>query len=62
MLLSCIALPVTDNTKITSLRTSFTVNSNMKRLFLADTQLQSEGAIALAEFLPEAKTLLHVVS
>ncbi|TIA88893.1 hypothetical protein E3P81_03309 [Wallemia ichthyophaga] len=45
---------------ITSLRTSFAVNSNMKRLFLADTQLQSEGAIALAEFLPEAKTLLHV--
>ncbi|TIB79236.1 hypothetical protein E3Q23_00342 [Wallemia mellicola] len=45
---------------ITSLRTSFTVNSNMKRLFLADTQMQSEGAIALAEFLPEARTLLHI--
>ena len=34
----------------------------MKRLFLADTQMQSEGAIALAEFLPEARTLLHIVS
>jgi protein phosphatase 1 regulatory subunit 37 len=31
----------------------------LKRLFLSDTQLTTEGAIALAEFLPESKTLLH---
>ena len=32
----------------------------MKRLFLNDTDLSSEGAIALAEILPEAKSLIHL--
>jgi len=45
---------------ITRLRTAFTLNSNLKRLFLNDTDLSSEGAIALAEFLPEAKSLIHL--
>lgn len=46
--------------QITTLRTAFTINSNLKRLFLADTSLSTEGAIALAEFLPEARHLLHL--
>ncbi|PWN18608.1 RNI-like protein, partial [Microstroma glucosiphilum] len=45
---------------ITTLRTAFALNSNLKRLFLNDTDLSSEGAIALAEFLPEAKSLIHL--
>lgn len=45
---------------ITTLRSAFTLNSNLKRLFLNDTDLSSEGAIALAEFLPEAKSLIHL--
>jgi protein phosphatase 1 regulatory subunit 37 len=46
--------------QITTLRTSFTVNANLKRLFLSNTSLTTEGAIALAEFLPEARHLLHL--
>ena len=45
---------------ITTLRTAFALNSHLKRLFLNDTDLSSEGAIALAEFLPEAKSLIHL--
>ncbi|EPQ27376.1 uncharacterized protein PFL1_04915 [Pseudozyma flocculosa PF-1] len=45
---------------LTTLRTAFTLNSNLKRLFLNGTDLSSEGAIALAEFLPEAKSLIHL--
>lgn len=45
---------------ITTLRTAFALNSNLKRLFLNDTDLSSEAAIALAEFLPEAKSLIHL--
>lgn len=45
---------------VASLRTSFTSNRNLKKLFLSDTQLSSEGAIALAEFLPETKGLEHL--
>ncbi|CAD6944496.1 unnamed protein product [Tilletia controversa] len=45
---------------ITTLRTAFTLNSGLKRLFLSDTELSSEGAICLAEFLPEAKSLIHL--
>lgn len=36
------------------------MNANLKRLFLADTNLTTEGAIALAEFLPEARHILHL--
>ncbi|KAK4687531.1 protein phosphatase 1 regulatory subunit 37, partial [Tremellales sp. Uapishka_1] len=45
---------------IAALRTTFTVNTSLKRLFLAETGLTTEGAISLAEFLPETKTLLHL--
>lgn len=45
---------------ITTLRTAFALNSNLKRLFMNDTDLSSEGAIALAEFLPEAHSLIHL--
>lgn len=45
---------------IQSLRTAFTLNTALKRLFLSSTQLTSSGAIALAEFLPESRSLLHL--
>ncbi|KAM0745905.1 RNI-like protein [Meredithblackwellia eburnea MCA 4105] len=45
---------------ITALRAAITINSNLKRVFLNNTDLSSEGAIALAEFLPEAKSLIHL--
>ncbi|KAK0443366.1 uncharacterized protein EV420DRAFT_1649300 [Desarmillaria tabescens] len=45
---------------ITSLRTAFTLNASLKRLFLSSTGLTSPGAIALAEFLPESRSLLHL--
>lgn len=45
---------------IQSLRTAFTLNTALKRLFLSSTQLTSPGAIALAEFLPESRSLLHL--
>ncbi|KAI5474358.1 leucine-rich repeat containing protein 68 [Pseudohyphozyma bogoriensis] len=45
---------------ITSLRAAIAINSNLKRIFLNSTDLSSEGAIALAEFLPEATSLLHL--
>ncbi|EJD08451.1 uncharacterized protein FOMMEDRAFT_101852 [Fomitiporia mediterranea MF3/22] len=45
---------------IQSLRTAFTLNTSLKRLFLASTSLTSAGAIALAEFLPESASLLHL--
>ncbi|KAG6828374.1 hypothetical protein H0H92_008216 [Tricholoma furcatifolium] len=47
-------------TGIQSLRTAFTLNTALKRLFLSSTGMGSAGAIALAEFLPEAKALLHL--
>jgi protein phosphatase 1 regulatory subunit 37 len=46
--------------QIQSLRTAFTLNSALKRLFLSSTSMQSPGAIALAEFLPESSSLLHL--
>lgn len=45
---------------IQSLRTAFTLNNALKRLFLSSTNLTSPGAIALAEFLPESNSLLHL--
>ncbi|KIJ49254.1 hypothetical protein M422DRAFT_247057 [Sphaerobolus stellatus SS14] len=45
---------------IQSLRTAFTLNTSLKRLFLSATGLSSPGAIALAEFLPESASLLHL--
>ena len=46
--------------KIQSLRTAFTLNTALKRLFLSSTSMTSAGAIALAEFLPESTSLLHL--
>ncbi|KAL5504946.1 hypothetical protein ACEPAH_7609 [Sanghuangporus vaninii] len=45
---------------IQSLRTAFTLNTSLKRLFLSSTSMTSAGAIALAEFLPESTSLLHL--
>ncbi|KAL4242608.1 RNI-like protein [Abortiporus biennis] len=45
---------------VQSLRTAFTLNEALKRLFLSSTGLTSAGAIALAEFLPESTSLLHL--
>ncbi|THG93260.1 hypothetical protein EW026_g7934 [Hermanssonia centrifuga] len=45
---------------VQSLRTAFTLNNALKRLFLSSTMLSSAGAIALAEFLPESTSLLHL--
>ncbi|KAF7377182.1 hypothetical protein MSAN_00137700 [Mycena sanguinolenta] len=45
---------------IQSLRTAFTLNTALKRLFLRSTMLGPSGAIALAEFLPESASLLHL--
>lgn len=42
------------------MRTAFTINTSLKRLFLSGTNLTSPGAIALAEFLPDARSLLHL--
>lgn len=46
--------------QVQSLRTAFTLNDALKRLFLSSTALASPGAIALAEFLPESTSLLHL--
>jgi len=46
--------------QIQSLRTAFTLNTALKRLFLSSTSMTSAGAIALAEFLPESTSLLHL--
>ena len=45
---------------VTSLRTAFAYNTSLKRIFLNATELKSVGAIALAEFLPEVKSILHI--
>lgn len=46
--------------QVQSLRTAFTLNTALKRLFLSSTSMTSAGAIALAEFLPESTSLLHL--
>ncbi|KAG1738822.1 uncharacterized protein EDB91DRAFT_1248983 [Suillus paluster] len=38
----------------------FTLNTALKRLFLSSTNMTSQGTIALAEFLPESNSLLHL--
>ncbi|GAA6058925.1 hypothetical protein JCM10212_002877 [Sporobolomyces blumeae] len=45
---------------VLTLRSSMMVTPALKRLFLNSTDLTSEGAIAMAEFLPEARSLLHL--
>ncbi|RIB15193.1 hypothetical protein C2G38_2247785, partial [Gigaspora rosea] len=46
--------------KVTSLRNALSLNTTLKKLFLSNTQLSTEGAIALAEYLPETKSLVHL--
>ncbi|BGO92036.1 hypothetical protein NBRC10512_001011 [Rhodotorula toruloides] len=45
---------------IMALRSAMMVSPTLKRVFLNSTDLTSEGAIALAEFLPEARSILHL--
>ncbi|KAF8320002.1 hypothetical protein DL93DRAFT_2220611 [Clavulina sp. PMI_390] len=45
---------------VTAIRTAFTINTALKRLYLSSTGLTSSGTIALAEFLPDAPNLLHL--
>lgn len=45
---------------IQALRTAFTLNNALKRLFLSSTGMTPAGAICLAEFLPESNSLLHL--
>lgn len=51
---------VADAGQIAALRTTFAQNTSLVRVFLNGTDLRSEGAISLAEFLPDIKTLLHL--
>ena len=46
--------------QVQALRTAFTLNNALKRLFLSSTGMTSAGAICLAEFLPESNSLLHL--
>ncbi|KAG0221980.1 hypothetical protein BGW42_007043 [Actinomortierella wolfii] len=45
---------------ITALKNKMAVNKTLTKLVLSNTNLQSEGAIALAEFLPETKSLAYL--
>ncbi|CAG8770126.1 5228_t:CDS:10, partial [Cetraspora pellucida] len=45
---------------VTSLRHALSLNTTLKILFMSNTQLSTEGAIALAEYLPETKSLVHL--
>jgi len=45
---------------VISLRAAFTSNIALMRVFLNATDLNSEGAICLAEYLPELKTVIHL--
>lgn len=45
---------------VLALRDAVTVNKSLKRLLLSGTHLVTDGAIILAEYLPEAQSLLHV--
>jgi protein phosphatase 1 regulatory subunit 37 len=46
--------------QVTALRSAFSFNMTLMRVFLNATGLNSEGAICLAEFLPEVKSLIHL--
>ncbi|GAA6044301.1 hypothetical protein JCM8097_006756 [Rhodosporidiobolus ruineniae] len=45
---------------VLALRSALMITPSLKRLFLNATQFTSEGAIALAEFLPELRALHHL--
>ncbi|KAF9363223.1 hypothetical protein BGX34_004629 [Mortierella sp. NVP85] len=49
-----------DITGIKSMTQKLVYNKTLKKLTLSNTGMQSEGAIALAEFLPETRTLVHL--
>ncbi|KNZ60010.1 hypothetical protein VP01_1626g2 [Puccinia sorghi] len=46
--------------QVLALRTTCTINSSLKRIFLSQTEMSSQGSIAIAEFLPEMKNLIHL--
>ncbi|KAI0226413.1 hypothetical protein L0F63_002312 [Massospora cicadina] len=46
--------------QLLSLKTCLSLNHNLRALFLSDTNMASEGAIALAEVLPESKSLVRL--
>ncbi|MBW0514263.1 hypothetical protein O181_053978 [Austropuccinia psidii MF-1] len=43
-----------------ALRMTCTINASLKRVFLSKTELNSQGSIAIAEFLPEMNNLIHL--
>ncbi|GBB88317.1 hypothetical protein RclHR1_14890007 [Rhizophagus clarus] len=45
---------------IIALRNGLPLNTTLKGLFLSNTNLSSEGAIAIAEYLPETNSLIHL--
>ena len=45
---------------IQSLRSAFTLNTSLRRLFLSNTQLTTAAALALASFLPTSRSLIHL--
>ncbi|CAG8747678.1 12133_t:CDS:2, partial [Acaulospora morrowiae] len=45
---------------VIALRDALSHNNTLRGLFLSDTQLGTEGAIAIAEYLPETKSLVHL--
>ncbi|CAB5362777.1 unnamed protein product [Rhizophagus irregularis] len=45
---------------IIALRNDLPLNTTLKGLFLSNTNLSSEGAIAIAEYLPETNSLIHL--
>ncbi|CAG8747708.1 17442_t:CDS:2, partial [Acaulospora morrowiae] len=45
---------------VVALRDALSQNNTLKGLFLSDTQLGTEGAIAIAEYLPETNSLVHL--
>lgn len=49
-----------DMVGVLRLREALAVHPKLKRVFLANTQLTPEGAVALAECLPDARHLLHL--
>ena len=51
---------LTTELQLQALRTAFTLNNALKRLFLSSAGMTSAGAICLAEFLPESNSLLHL--
>lgn len=45
---------------IHALKSALMVNKSLKRIFLSNTSMTAEGAIALAETIPDIKTIIHL--